>query len=165
MNNFITSLCELFVRVRLSMCILVISLLFCNKNNRPNLTWHNVGKIKIKVFKYTNTTSLAHSQVMVIIKLLARFVCILNLDHTISVTFSPDVGESKKFLDSGFHAVDSGFQVQNYRSFSLELVFRIPHAKISRPSEKYILSLHHQEAYRLLVLSREENYTLTKSTR
>ena len=31
---------------------LLFTLLFCNKNNRSNLTWHNVGKIKIKVCKH-----------------------------------------------------------------------------------------------------------------
>ena len=46
----------------------------------------DVGKIKIKVYKYTNTTCLAHAQVMFIIKLVAWFVCILNLDHAISVS-------------------------------------------------------------------------------
>ena len=38
---------------------------------------------------------------------------------------SPHVRESKTLLESGFHAVDSGFQLQDSRSFSVELGFRI----------------------------------------
>ena len=38
---------------------------------------------------------------------------------------SPHVRESKTLLDSGFHAVDSGFQLLDSRSFSVELGFRI----------------------------------------
>ena len=42
----------------------------------------------------------------------------------LSKIWSPHVRESKTVLDSGFHAVDSGFQILN--SLSLELGFRIP---------------------------------------
>ena len=42
----------------------------------------------------------------------------------LSKIWSPRVRESKTVLDSGFHAVDSGFQILN--SLSLELGFRIP---------------------------------------
>ena len=38
---------------------------------------------------------------------------------------SPHVRESKTLLDSGFHAVDSGFQLLDSRYFSVELGFRI----------------------------------------
>ena len=38
----------------------------------------------------------------------------------------PHVRESKTFLDSGFHAVDSGFQLLDSRPFSEEIWFRIP---------------------------------------
>ena len=38
---------------------------------------------------------------------------------------SYNVRESKTLLDSGFHAVDSGFQLLDSRSFSVELGFRI----------------------------------------
>ena len=38
---------------------------------------------------------------------------------------SPHVRESETLLDSGFHAVDSGFQSLDARSFSVELGFRI----------------------------------------
>ena len=41
------------------------------------------------------------------------------------MAFSPHVRESKTLLDSGFHAVDSGFQLLDSRSFSVELGFRI----------------------------------------
>ena len=34
--------------------------------------------------------------------------------------------ESKTVLDSGFHAVDSGFQLLGSRSYTVELGFRIP---------------------------------------
>ena len=34
--------------------------------------------------------------------------------------------ESKTVLDSGFHAVDSGFQLLDSRTLSVELGFRIP---------------------------------------
>ena len=40
-------------------------------------------------------------------------------------TTSPYVRESKTVLDSGFHSVDSGFQLLDSRSFSMELGFRI----------------------------------------
>ena len=40
--------------------------------------------------------------------------------------FSPHVRESKTVLDSGFHAVDSGFQLLDSRSYTVELGFRIP---------------------------------------
>ena len=39
---------------------------------------------------------------------------------------SPPVRESKAVLDSGFHDVDSWFQVLNSDSLSMELGFRIP---------------------------------------
>ena len=39
---------------------------------------------------------------------------------------SPPVRESKAVLDSGFHAVDSWFQVLNSDSLSVEIGFRIP---------------------------------------
>ena len=41
------------------------------------------------------------------------------------IKVSPHVRESKTLLDSGFHAVDSGFQLLDSRSFSVELWFRI----------------------------------------
>ena len=51
---------------------LLFTLLFCNKNNRPNLKWHNVGKIKIKVYKHhllSSRTSHVYYQA-------ARVVCL-----------------------------------------------------------------------------------------
>ena len=51
---------------------LLFTLLFCNKNNRPNLTWHNVGKIKIKAYKHhllSSRTSHVYYQA-------ARVVCL-----------------------------------------------------------------------------------------
>ena len=39
---------------------------------------------------------------------------------------SPHVRESKTVLDSGFHAVDSEFQLLDSRSYTVELGFRIP---------------------------------------
>ena len=45
----------------------------------------------------------------------------LGLTHN-----SSHVRESKTVLDSGFHAVDSGIQLLDSRSFSGELGFRIP---------------------------------------
>ena len=58
------------------------------------------------------------------------------------LNFSPHMRESKKVQDSGFHAVDSGFQLLDSRSFSVKRPtavfrnpspgFRIPHAKIFR---------------------------------
>ena len=42
------------------------------------------------------------------------------------VVASPDVRESKTFLQSEFHAVYSGFQLLDSRSFSMKLGFRIP---------------------------------------
>ena len=42
------------------------------------------------------------------------------------LNFSTHVRESKTFLDSGFNAVDSGFQTLDSRSFSVELGFRNP---------------------------------------
>ena len=39
---------------------------------------------------------------------------------------SPHVRECKTVLDSGLHAVDSGFRVVDSRSFSVEVGFRIP---------------------------------------
>ena len=41
------------------------------------------------------------------------------------MAFSPHVRESKTLLDSGFHAVDSGFQLLDSRSFSVKLWFPI----------------------------------------
>ena len=38
---------------------------------------------------------------------------------------SPHVRESKTVLDSGFHAVDSGFQLLGSRSYRVELGFQI----------------------------------------
>ena len=38
---------------------------------------------------------------------------------------APHVRESKTLLDSGFHAVDSGFQLLDFRPFSVEIWFRI----------------------------------------
>ena len=40
------------IKQSLYLTTLLFTLLFCNKNNRSNLTWHNVGKIKIKVCKH-----------------------------------------------------------------------------------------------------------------
>ena len=39
---------------------------------------------------------------------------------------SPHVRESKTVLDSGFHAMDSGFSLLDLKSFSVDLGFRIP---------------------------------------
>ena len=42
------------------------------------------------------------------------------------IKVSPHVRESKTVLDSGFHAVDSGFQLLGSRSYTVELGFQIP---------------------------------------
>ena len=47
--------------------------------------------------------------------------CSRSISHV-----SPPVRESKAVLDSGFHDVDSWFQVLNSDSLSVELGFRIP---------------------------------------
>ena len=49
--------------------------------------------------------------------------CLRRINVTI---VSPHVRESKTVLDSGFHAVDSGFQLLVSRSYTVELGFRIP---------------------------------------
>ena len=49
-----------------------------------------------------------------------------NLLVRIEIAVSLHVRESKTVLDSGFHAVDSGFQLLDSTSFSVELGFRIP---------------------------------------
>ena len=61
---------------------------------------------------------------------LASFSC--NSFHKTS----PRVKESKTVLDSGLHAVDSGFQLLDSRSFSVELGFRIPTAIFRNPRPK-----------------------------
>ena len=54
--------------------------------------------------------------------------CSLGFCHHVNfrVVASPYVRESKTVLDSKFHAVDSGFQLLDSRSFSMKLGFRIP---------------------------------------
>ena len=97
-----------------------------------SVTWHYDAKMKIKLYKYTNTTCLAHNNVYY---QAGCVVCLYSQFRSRDISqcffnFSPHVWSvSKTFLDSGFHAVDSGFQVQNYRSFSVELGFWIPHQK------------------------------------
>ena len=41
-------------------------------------------------------------------------------------SFSPNVRESNRVLDFGFHAMNTGFQLLDSKSFSVELGFRIP---------------------------------------
>ena len=48
-----------------------------------------------------------------------------KMEVAFSNFISPLVRESKTLLDSGFHAVDSGFQLLDSRSFSVELGFQI----------------------------------------
>ena len=50
----------------------------------------------------------------------------------------PHVRESKTVLDSGFHAVDSGFKVLDSRSFSVEFRFRIPYAVFRIPKSRIL---------------------------
>ena len=68
--------------------------------------------------------------------------------------FSPHVGRTKTDLDSGFHAVDSGFQVLDSSSckgnldsgFQSELVgFRNPGAAFRIPKPRIIDSFHKQK--------------------
>ena len=53
--------------------------------------------------------------------------CLLGFCHHVDfrVVASPYVRESKTVLESEFHAVDSGFQLLDSRSFSMKLGFRI----------------------------------------
>ena len=50
----------------------------------------------------------------------------------------PHVRESKTVLDSGFHAMDSGFKVLVSRSFSVEFRFRIPYAVFRIPKSRIL---------------------------
>ena len=54
--------------------------------------------------------------------------CSLGFCHHVDfrVVASTYVRESKTVLESEFHAVDSGFQLLDSRSFSMKLGFRIP---------------------------------------
>ena len=56
---------------------------------------------------------------------LKKLFAIVNLPFFLAF-FSSYVREFKTVLDSGLHAVDSGFQVLDSRSFSVDLGFRIP---------------------------------------
>ena len=52
------------------------------------------------------------------------------------VNFSPQLREYKTVLDSGFHALESGFQLPDSKPFLVELGFRIP--IVSGISDSYI---------------------------
>ena len=65
--------------------------------------------------------------------LLSAFLCYLCVSpqryvwvELLSTYDSPHVRESKTVLDSGFHAMDSGFSLLYLKSFSEDLGFRIP---------------------------------------
>ena len=44
----------------------------------------------------------------------ASSTCLKNREQLYTTAISPFVGQSKTILDSGFHAVDSGFQVLDF---------------------------------------------------